>query len=136
MEYKGYVGKVEFDDDAGIFHGEVINTRDVITFQGETVDELRQSFRDSVDDYLSFCAARGEDPDKPFSGQFVTRIPPELHRQVNAAAAISGASLNAWVTQQLREGVKRAGVEQPVSSRSFTKSKKRAARKKGTPRKE
>ena len=34
MEYKGYVGKVEFDDEAGIFHGEVLDTRDIITFQG------------------------------------------------------------------------------------------------------
>ena len=37
MEYKGYVGKVEFDDDAEIFHGEVLDTRDVITFQGKSV---------------------------------------------------------------------------------------------------
>lgn len=56
MKYKGYVGKVEFDDDADLFHGEIMNTRDVITFQGRTTDELRQAFKDSVDDYLAFCA--------------------------------------------------------------------------------
>jgi predicted HicB family RNase H-like nuclease len=105
MEYKGYIGKVEFDDQAGIFHGEVINTRDVITFQGESVDELKKAFQGSVDDYLAFCASRGETPDKPFSGQFVTRIPPELHRQVNLAASISGKSLNAWVVEQLQAAV-------------------------------
>ena len=55
MEHKGYVGKVEFDDEAGIFHGEVINTRDVITFQGTTVEEIRVAFKDSVEDYLDFC---------------------------------------------------------------------------------
>src|SRR5439155_3447605 len=90
MKYKGYIGKVEFDDEAGIFHGEVVNTRDVITFQGESVPELKKAFRDSVDDYLAFCAERGEQPDKPFSGQFLTRIPPELHREVNLAAKMSG----------------------------------------------
>ncbi len=58
MEYKGYLGKVEFDDEAGVFHGEVSNTRDVITFQGKSVAELKQAFHDSVDDYLAFCAAR------------------------------------------------------------------------------
>ena len=58
MEYKGYIGKVEFDDDAGIFHGEVINVRDVITFQGESVQEIRQAFQDSVEDYLAFCASQ------------------------------------------------------------------------------
>lgn len=110
MEYKGYIGKVEFDDEAGIFHGEVVNTRDVITFQGKSVAELKKAFRESVDDYLAFCAARGEQPDKAFSGQFVTRIPPELHRQVNLAASLSGKSLNAWVADQLKAAVARIGM--------------------------
>ena len=105
MEYKGYVGKVEFDDEAGIFHGEVRDTRDVITFQGRSVDELKTAFQESIDDYLAFCKQRGEEPNKPFSGQFVTRIPPELHRQVNLAASISGKSLNAWVAEQLQAAV-------------------------------
>lgn len=63
MEYIGYFAKVSFDEEANIFHGEVINLRDVITFEGETVNELKQSFQDSVDDYLEFCAARGEEPE-------------------------------------------------------------------------
>jgi predicted HicB family RNase H-like nuclease len=110
MEYKGYIGKVEFDDVAGIFHGEVINTRDVITFQGQSVAELKNAFRDSVQEYLEFCASRGEEPDKPFSGHFVTRIPPELHRQVNVAASLSGKSLNAWVSEQLQSAIARIGT--------------------------
>jgi predicted HicB family RNase H-like nuclease len=109
MEHKGYIGKVEFDDDAGIFHGEVVDTRDVITFQGTSVAELKKAFRESVEDYLAFCASRGEEPDRPFSGQFVTRIPPELHRQVNLAASMVGKSLNAWVTEQLKAAVGRTG---------------------------
>lgn len=60
MEYKGYIGHVEFDDDAEIFHCEVINTRDVITFQGKTVEEIKQAFRDSVEDYLEYCAKLGQ----------------------------------------------------------------------------
>jgi predicted HicB family RNase H-like nuclease len=105
MEYKGYVGKVEFDDEAGIFHGEVLDTRDVITFQGQSVDELKTAFQESIDDYLAFCKQRGEEPNKPFSGQFITRVPPELHRQVNLAASISGKSLNSWGVEQLQAGV-------------------------------
>ena len=105
MEYKGYIGDVKFDADASIFHGEVINTRDVITFQGRSVDELIAAFHGSVDDYLAFCAERAEEPDKPFSGQFMTRITPELHREVNIAARVAGKSLNAWVTEQLEMAV-------------------------------
>ena len=124
MEYKGYLGKVEFDDEAGIFHGEVINTRDVITFQGESVDELKKAFQGSVDDYLAFCASRGEAPEKPFSGQFVTRIPPELHRQVNLAASISGKSLNAWVVEQLQAAVAR--VESIKAAKATGKGKRKS----------
>jgi predicted HicB family RNase H-like nuclease len=110
MEYQGYIGKVEFDDEASIFHGEVINTRDVITFQGKSVAELKKAFRESVDDYLEFCAKRGEEPDKPFSGQFVTRVSPDLHRRASVAASVTGKSLNAWVAEQLQTAVDASGV--------------------------
>ncbi len=125
MEFKGYLGKVEFDDEVGVFHGEVMNTRDVITFQGESVKELKQAFRDSINDYLAFCEARAESPDKPFSGQFVTRVPPELHRQVSIAAISSGKSLNGWVTEQLRTAVQGGPATQPAVKRTATKSTKR-----------
>jgi predicted HicB family RNase H-like nuclease len=82
MTYRGYQAKVELDEEAGVFHGEVIKTRDVITFQGTSVKQLKQAFEDSVDDYLEFCASRGEDPEKPFSGKFLVRVPPEVHRQI------------------------------------------------------
>ncbi len=101
MEYKGYLGQVDFNDAAGIFHGEVVNMRDVVTFQGPTVDILRQAFRDSVDDYLEWCAERGKAPEKPFSGKFVVRVDPEIHRSISQAAQRAGKSLNSWVTEHL-----------------------------------
>jgi predicted HicB family RNase H-like nuclease len=128
MEYKGYVGKVEFDDEAGIFHGEVVNTRDVITFQGTTAQEIKQAFRDSVDDYLAFCAERGEEPEKPYSGQFVTRITPDLHRRVSVAASYEGKSLNAWVAEQLEKGV------QLVRPKAKTRPARKPVRAKAKPR--
>ncbi len=105
LEYKGYIGCVEFDDEAGVFHGEVINTRDVITFQGTSVEELQAAFHDSVEDYLEFCAERGEQPDKPFSGKFMLRTSPDLHRELYVAAKRAGKSLNAWVAEQLERAV-------------------------------
>jgi predicted HicB family RNase H-like nuclease len=66
MTYRGYEAVVRFDQDAGVFHGEVINTRDVITFQGRSVKGLKKAFEESVEDYLAFCEGRGEKPDKPF----------------------------------------------------------------------
>jgi len=105
MEYKGYIGHVEFDDDAEIFHGEVINPRDVITFQGKTVEEIKQAFRGSVEDYLEYCAKLGQLPEKPFTGKFMLRIPPDLHRKIYVAAKQSGESINAWIKEQLSHSV-------------------------------
>ena len=106
MEYKGYFSKVEFDDEANIFHGEVINLRDVITFEGETVNELRKAFNDSVEDYLEFCDERGEDPEKPYSGKFLVRVEPELHKTLVILARKKGKSLNSWVHDALHNVVK------------------------------
>ncbi len=103
MTYKGYEAVVEFDEEAGLFAGEVINTRDIITFQGASVKELRKAFQESVDDYLDFCAKRNEEPEKPFSGTFTVRMPPELHRRVALEARRRGKSLNAYVLERLRK---------------------------------
>ena len=102
MTYKGYQARVELDEDAGVFHGEVIDTRDVITFQGSSVDQLKQAFEDSVDDYLEFCAARHEKPDKPFAGSFMVRMSPELHRHITAEARRQGKSVNAYAIEKLK----------------------------------
>ena len=106
MEYKGYFARVEFDDDDNIFHGEVINLRDVITFEGETVLELKKAFQDSVDDYLEFCAGRGEAPEKPYSGKFVVRVEPEIHKNITIEARKAGKSLNVWVKDAIFKALK------------------------------
>ena len=102
LEYHGYTGHVVFDDEAGLFHGEVVDTRDVITFQGTSVEELAQAFRDSVDDYLEFCRERNEEPDKSFSGRMMLRLPPELHPLAYVEAKKEGKSLNQWIADKLR----------------------------------
>jgi predicted HicB family RNase H-like nuclease len=105
MQYKGYIGKVEFDAEAGILHGEVVGIRDAVTFQGKSVREVERAFRDSVDDYLAFCASRGERPDKPCSGKFVVRVNSDLHHQLDMLARASGKSLNTVVTEFLEKEV-------------------------------
>jgi len=101
MEYKGYLAHVEFDNEAAIFHGEVRNIRDVITFQGRTVEDLKKAFEDSVEDYLSFCAERGEAPERPFSGRLTVRLSPEQHKQVVFAAEKAGKNLDSWMAETL-----------------------------------
>jgi predicted HicB family RNase H-like nuclease len=103
LKYKGYVGHATYDDEAGIFHGDVQHTWDVITFQGRSVEELERAFRDSIDDYLVWCAERGKTPDKPYSGHIVLRMPPGLHRRLAEEASQEGKSLNALVIERIEQ---------------------------------
>ena len=104
LEHKGYKAHAEFDDQAGVFHGEVLGTRDVITFQGTSVRELKKAFRDSVEDYLEFCASRGEEPDRPFTGRLMVRLPPGLHRELWIQAKKQDKSLNQLISERLADG--------------------------------
>jgi predicted HicB family RNase H-like nuclease len=117
MEHRGYVGLVEFDEDAEVFHGEVVNLRDVVTFEGRSVRELRKAFEESVNDYLEFCRQRGEEPEKPFSGRILVRIEPELHRDIYLSSRAEDKSLNSWIGEAL---------DTAVSSRDRKRTKKEA----------
>ncbi len=94
LNHKGYIGSVEFDDEDEAFHGKVIGIRDVVNFQGISVEELKKAFIDSVEDYLEFCAERGEEPEKPYSGKFVLRLSEKGHRLISTATQLSNKSLN------------------------------------------
>jgi predicted HicB family RNase H-like nuclease len=100
LRYKGLSGRVEYDEAASVFHGEVLDTRDVITFEG-TTEHLEAAFWESVDDYLDFCRQTGEIPDKPFSGRLMVRFPSDLHRELFLEAKRRGTSLNQIIAERL-----------------------------------
>ena len=91
---------------ADIFLGEVISVRDVITFKGISVDELRQASEDSVEDCLASCAERREEPEKPFSGRFAVRLSPDQYRDAVLAAQNAGKGVQEWATEVLAEAIR------------------------------
>ncbi len=101
MTYKGYTASLEIDVEAEIIFGRVLDINDVVTFKGKTVEEARQEFYKSVDDYLAFCEDLGEEPNKPFSGKLPFRTTPEHHRKIFIAASKAGKSINAWMDEVL-----------------------------------
>ena len=129
MNYKGYTGKVEYDDDAGILFGKVVDIADVITFQGTSVDEIRQAFRDSIDDYLEFCNELGKEPARPFSGQLPFRTTPEHHRLIFLAAQNAGKSMNGWMDDVLTEAARGSlsGRDDDVAATAARQEKTRGA---------
>ena len=125
MTYNGYHAAIEFDEEAELFHGEVTGLRDVITFQGKSVAELKEGFKGSVEDYLAFCKERGEEPEKPFSGQFLVRTDPQAHRLAVMAAKSKGMSLNAFVATAIETAS--GAVKMTRISRSGALGMKQAA---------
>lgn len=101
LTYKGYSARVEFDDEDGIFFGQVAGLRDGIGFHADSVSDLRTAFHEAVDDYLDTCTRVGKDPNKPYSGQVMFRLNPETHRRAALAAELSGKSLNQWAEDVL-----------------------------------
>ncbi len=107
MEYNGYVATIEYDDSVGLLHGEVVNAGPypIVTFEAADVEELRREFQVSIDDYLAWCKEDGVEPKKPFSGDILLRIGPDLHQRIAASATESGMSVNNWVKEVLEEYV-------------------------------
>ncbi|WP_420456213.1 type II toxin-antitoxin system HicB family antitoxin [Rubrivirga sp.] len=108
MTYRGYTAAVAYDADNGLFSGRVVDLRDVIHFEGTSVEELEAAMRETVDDYLAFCEEQGREPDRPFSGRVGLRLDTALHRAAAARAAEEGRSLNDLVVEAIRERVRRA----------------------------
>ena len=103
MTTKGYTARVDFDERDNIFVGRVLGVRDIISFHGETVDQLRGEFESAVQDYLADCEERGISPERPTSGKLLLRMPPEVHGKALVAAQAAGKSLNQWATEVLQK---------------------------------
>ena len=107
LEYKGYYGNVHFSAEDDAFIGEVIGINDTIVFEGETVEELKGSFHQAVDDYLDACKEVSKSPDKTYKGSFNVRIPADLHRQAALVAAVKKVSLNDFVKYAIGETIEK-----------------------------
>lgn len=97
IEYKGYMGSVEFSSEDGVFYGKVLGLNDLITFEGESVRELTAAFKDSIEDYLETCKELGKDPEKTYKGTFNVRLSSELHKKAAMVATSQNMTLNQFV---------------------------------------
>lgn len=105
MEYKGYVGSVEFSEEDALFFGKVMGIRALISYEGTNAKDLVDDFHGAVDDYLALCEAEGTVPEKAYKGSFNVRISPELHRQAAISATARQMTLNSFVESALKNYV-------------------------------
>ncbi len=104
MEYKGYIGSVEFSESDQILFGKVQGIRSLISYEGTTVSELINDFHEAIDDYLQLCASEGVNPEKAFKGSFNVRFKnPDLHRRAAVYAYNHSLSLNSVVEESVIE---------------------------------
>jgi predicted HicB family RNase H-like nuclease len=109
MTYKGYTARIDYDERDNIFAGRILGIRTIISFHGDTVDQLRAEFELAIMDYLADCKDQGIHPDKPASGKLLLRVPPEIHGRALVAAQAAGKSLNQWATEVLEQAVQPTG---------------------------
>jgi predicted HicB family RNase H-like nuclease len=106
LHYKGYTGCIDYDEDGNYFYGSVLGLkRDGISFEGESVDELKKDFQDGIDDYLAHCKENGKEPEKPFSGKTVIRMGSQLHQAAALKAQNLGISLNDFIKRAISAAV-------------------------------
>ena len=103
LAYQGYAARIEYSSEDQCFIGHLAGVKDVIGFHGDSVTELKSAFKDAVEDYLATCAKIGKEPQKPYSGKLMLRLPPDVHAAVATAAELSGQSINQWASNALNK---------------------------------
>ncbi|MEO0405974.1 MAG: type II toxin-antitoxin system HicB family antitoxin [Cyanobacteria bacterium P01_A01_bin.135] len=116
LTYKNYTAEVKADTDAGVLRGQVLDIKDTITFEGNTLSEAVQDFRRAIDDYIAFCEELGQSPDEPFSGRFLMRTSPDKHRMFYLAAQRANKTLNDWVEDKAMSAAQRELSDYPHAS--------------------
>ena len=110
LEYKGYVGSIEYNKADNCLHGQVLGlSKNIcIIYEGDTADELYHDFRDGIDHYLDDCKAEGIQPDKPLNGMLNIVLPFETHIKAVMYAERHGTSVDAFVSDLVEKQLETA----------------------------
>ena len=100
MKYRGYWAEIKYSDEDECFCGEIEGLKnDSISFEGETVKELKKDFKDAIDHYLSVCKANNLEPEKQAKGSLNVRLGVELHNKVKMKSIEKNISINELIKQ-------------------------------------
>ena len=105
MNYKDYIGTVEYSSEDDCLYGKVLGVKGLMSYEGQSIKELKEDFHHAVDEYLDLCKQTGKTPQKSFKGSFNVRVTPELHRMATIKADEKNVSLNTFVAMALENAV-------------------------------
>lgn len=109
LKYKGYIGSVDYSEEDNILFGKVLGmSKDAITYEGTTLDDLKTDFEEAVDHYLTTCKANGVEPRKAYTGLLNIRISPDVHSQLAGLAQKFGTSINSVIKTAITDFTKHA----------------------------
>lgn len=111
LKYKNYIGSVEYDLTDKFLYGKILFIDDLVTYEGETIEELENSFQKMVDDYLETCKALGKKPQKVYSGSFNIRTGPQIHQALAEIAELKNISMNKLIIAIFSDFVKDASFQ-------------------------
>ena len=103
IEYKGYIGSIEFSQEDELFYGKIQGIRALISYEGTNAQELIEDFHEAVDAYLELCQENGKTPEKAYKGSFNIRVSPELHKKIAIYAMEHDITLNNFVEQSIEK---------------------------------
>ena len=105
IKYKGFIGSVHFSADDAVFYGKVEGVNDLISFEGESVQELISAFHYVVDEHIKDCEAENKELQKSYKGSFNIRLSPELHQRIATIAKLRGQSINKFIADTLAQTI-------------------------------
>ncbi len=105
LEYKGYLGTVEYSSEDELMFGKVQFVDSLLAYDGKSIDEIKRAFHETVDSYLGFCKEIGKSPEKSFNGGFNVRVGRELHKKVAKEAFAQGLGLNEFIVKALESAI-------------------------------
>jgi predicted HicB family RNase H-like nuclease len=109
LRYKDFIAAVKYSEEDGAFVGRIEGIRSVVSFEGQSVEELKSAFRDAAESYLDFCIRKGiAEPQKSYTGVFNVRIDADLHRRAAVMAKTHGITLNAFVKKAIERNLEYA----------------------------
>lgn len=113
FEYNGYVGSIEISTEDNCLHGKLLFIEDLVSYEADTIQDLKAEFIAAVDDYIETCQEIGKEAQRPFKGSFNIRISAELHKRAVIEAYKEDISLNELTSKAIDSYVNRQ--EQPLN---------------------